>query len=439
MREAFTKSTLITFITRILSSIFALVSLIVVARSLGPEGQGFYTLVILFSSLLATFTTFGITIATVFYTGKNKYSRQEIIGNNIILSLLIGFFSALIGFFIVFCFGERLFPGVEKEYLFLSLLVIPLIFFSGFISHILLGMERIKKFNILFLFQNFFLLLFLLIFLYVFKLGIKAAIVAYIFSFLFYGAVLFFATKKEVKGVIFKINLNYWKDAFIYGLKIYPSHVFSFLNFRASMFLINFFINPLAVGFYSVAVSLSEGLWIFSKSISTVLLPRVVSETNPQKLKEFTPLVCRNILFGLLIIIIPLFLAGRFLIIFLYSREFLESTIPFQILLLGTLPVCGWEILSSDIAGRGKQILNSYIGGISLILNIVLNIFFIPKWGVSGAAWAATISYFFMFFITVVIYKNMSNNKIRNIIFLQGSDIQLYKSLLDNIKNYKII
>ena len=437
MGETFTKNTLITFITRILSSVFTILGLIIIARVLGPEGKGIYTLVLLFSSALVTFTLFGVTTATTFYTGKKKYSYQEILGNNVIFSLLIGIISIAIGLFIIFFFGDKFFPGIKREYLLLILFAIHAIFSSAFISHILIGMEKIKKFNILFLFQSLFLLILIFILLFLFNLGVKAAILAYILSFIFYGIILFFATKKETGGIVLKFNINYFKDIFSYGLKIYPSHIFSFLHFRVSMFLINFFLNPVALGLYSVGVGLSGVLWIFSTSISTVLMPRVVSEKNSKRLKRFTPLVCRNVLFGLLIITILLFIFSRFLIVFLYSEKFIESVSPFQILLLAALAICGWEILSSDIAGRGKQIFNSYISGASLILNIILSILFIPKWGIVGSAWALAISSLFMFFMVAIVYNRISGNKMRNLFFLQGSDIRLYKDLLNSIKNFK--
>jgi O-antigen/teichoic acid export membrane protein len=335
---------------------------------------------------------------------------------------------------VIFFFGDRFFPGVERRYLLLSLLIIPFIFFSSFISHILLGLQKIKKFNILFFFQGFSLFILLLVFLPLLHFGVGGAILAYIISFIFYGVVLYFTTKKETGAIVFKFRKEYFKNLFSYGLKIYPSHIFSFLNYRINMFLINIILNPTAVGFYSVATGLSEGLWVFSESIGTVLLPKVASETDSERLKKFTPFICRNVLLGLLIIIILLFFLSRWLIVFLYSEKFLDSIAPFQILLFGTLAIGGWEILSSDIAARGKPLINSYITGVSLVLNIILNVLLIPKYGIIGAAWSSTFSYFFMFLIVAFIYSKISMNNFKDVIFLKQSDIQLYKNFLKSIK-----
>ena len=140
----FTKNILITFGTRVFQLILGIGSSVIIARMLGPQGRGIYSLAILLPGLLAVFTNLGIGPASVFYIGKKKYSPKEIFGTNIIFAGLISIFTIIIGLMIIFFFSEKLFPGVPKEYLFLALSVIPFQFFSGFAVYILLGLQKIK-------------------------------------------------------------------------------------------------------------------------------------------------------------------------------------------------------------------------------------------------------------------------------------------------------
>lgn len=437
MIGTFTKNTLITFVTRILTVIFGVGITIIIARTLGPEGQGIYSLAILLPILLITFTSFGIGIATVFYIGKKKYSPQEIFGNNIIFTILISLFTILIGLATIFFFSSKLFPGVEKEYLFLALSLIPLALFFDIISHILLGLQNFKKYNIISFLQSLLFLILVGILLLGLHFGIKAAISAQILSFLLVGVVLFLFTKKETEGIFFKLNTRYFKDAFSYGFKVHLGWIFSFLHYRVDLFLINIFINPIAVGFYYVAAKLAEGIWLISRSASVVLFPKVASETNEKSLKEFTPLVCRNSLLITLLIAVLLFVFGHWLIVLFYSKDFLESIQPFRILLIGTIAIGGRMILANDLIARGKPMLNTYIAGISVLLNIVLNILWIPKWGIAGAAWATAVSYSVMFIITVFVYNRISGNKIKDIILPKKSDLIFYKNILLSIRKPK--
>ena len=68
-----------------------------IARLLGPEKQGQYTLIILLPTILYTFLNSGISISTVYFVGIKKYSDQEIYFTNLFFSLALSFFSMVIG------------------------------------------------------------------------------------------------------------------------------------------------------------------------------------------------------------------------------------------------------------------------------------------------------------------------------------------------------
>jgi len=426
----FTQNTLITFITRVLTAIFGILITIVIARTLGAEGQGIYSLAILLPSTLLIFTIFGVNISSTFYIGKKKYTPGEVFSNNIFFTSFLSISTFLIGLIIIFFFSDKVFPGVEKNYLFLALGLIPFNLFFELISSILLGMQEIKKYNAISFLQSFLFLFLVAVLLLGLKFGVTMIIFSQIFSFIIAGIILFFVAKKEIGTFVLKLNKNYIKDAFNYGMKNYLGGVLTFLHYRIDLFLVNLFINPIAVGFYYVAVRLAESIWLISNSAATVLFPKVASETNEKNLKEFTPLVCRNILFITFLIAILLLILSHLIITLLYSEKFLDSIYPFQILLIGTFFIAGWKILASDIAARGKPMLNTYIVGFSVILNIILNILWISKWGIAGAAWATTISYFSLLIITIFIYTKISGNKIKEIIFPQKSDFLFYKNIL---------
>ena len=89
MTGVFVKNTMITFITRLATAVFNIGIIIIIARTLGPERQGLYSLIVLFPSLLLIFTSFGIGSASVFLIGKGKYSPKEVFGNGILLNIII--------------------------------------------------------------------------------------------------------------------------------------------------------------------------------------------------------------------------------------------------------------------------------------------------------------------------------------------------------------
>jgi len=433
--NSFAVDTLITLITRILQLALSMGTSIIMARVLGPQGKGIYSLAILLPSLLVMLGNLGISQASIFYTGKKKYSPSEILANNIVLSFLLSIVCFLIGLVAILFFRNSLFPGVAKVYLFLALFLIPLQFFLNFVNYLFLGLQRIKEFNFISILQSFIFLILLSIFLLIFKFGVKAAIVSHILS-CFIGAVVLFCLAKKIIVIgSFHLYLNkfYFKDAFRYGFKVYLGNIIGFLHYRIDIFLINIFLDPIAVGFYSIATALSEKIWLVSQSAGTVLFPRVSSETDEKRLNNFTSLVCRNVLLITAIGAILLFILGHWIIILLFSEKFLNSVLPFKILLIGAVTMSGWRVLANDLYGRGRPELNIYISLISVLLNIILNILWIPKFGIAGAAWATSISYTFAFVVISIVYSKISGNNIWNVVLPHRSDFYFYKDLVGKI------
>ena len=431
---SFAKNSFITFVIRVITAIFTVVISVIIARVLGPRGQGIYSVAVLFPSLLLVFTSFSLNSTVTYFLAKGKYSQKQILGASVILNFLISFFTVLIGVVIIFFFGERFFPDIERIYLFLALAFAPLTLFFNLGCQIFLGLQKFNKYNFISIFQSGLFLVFVAILLLTMRFGVTVTMFSQAISYFIAIVILSFLIIKETKGIDFKLNKEYLKEYFLYSIKGHLGNVFDFLHSRIDLFLINLFLNPFSAGIYFTSVRLVEGVWIFSGSIGTVFFPKAASEKDPQKLKELTPLVCRNVLFLSALIIIFLFVVSGWLIPFLYSADFSGAILPFRILLVGILAICGYGILGSDLGARGKPMINTYAIGISVLLNIILNLFWIPKWGINGAALATSVSYTVMFLVTIVVYIKISGNKIKDIILIKKEDFIFYKDLLFSIK-----
>lgn len=430
---SFAKNTLITFVIRVVTAIFTIIISVIIARVLGPRGQGIYSVAVLFPSLLLVFTSFSLNSTVTYFLAKGKYPQKQILGTSVILNLLISFFTILIGLIIIFLFGERFFPDIELIYLFLALAFAPLTLFFSLGCQIFLGLQKFNKYNFISIFQSGLFLIFVAILLLTMNFGVTVTMFSQALSYFIAIVILSFLIIKETKGIDFKLNREYLKEYFLYSIKGHLGNVFDFLHSRIDLFLINLFLNPFSAGVYFTSVRLVEGVWIFSGSIGTVFFPKAASEKDPQKLKELTPLVCRNVLFLSFLIIGLLFILSGWFIVFLYSTEFLGAILPFRILLVGILAICGYGILGSDLGARGKPMLGTYSIGVSVVLNIILNLLWIPKWGISGAALATSVSYTVMFLITLIFYIKISGNKIKDVIFIKKDDFKYYREIANRI------
>ena len=422
----FAKDTTITFITRVLTLILGLAGSVIIARSLGPEGKGVYALAVLLPSLIVTFTNLGIGQAGIYYIGRGEYSPREIFGNNVMLSVVLGVFSIIIGGIIVFFFRDPVFSDISRRYLLLTLVLIPLNLFFSYTNMILLGLQRIKEYNAVSIVQTVSFLGFITIALWGLRLGIEGAILAGIVANFLVDLFLFFWVKKFTHGISLRPNRAYIKNSSLYGIKVQLGNILAFLYVRLDIFLIGALMSPLAVGYYSVAVGIAEKLWLIPQSASTILFPKLASEKDETRRKEFTPLVSRTSLFITTLGAFAVFLLSRWVILFLFSGSYLPAVRPLQILLVGIVAMSGSMALGKDLAARGKPILNAFCNAIAVIVNLGLNIVWIPKLGIEGAAWATSVSYGVALAGRIFLYCRVSGNSWKKVLLPQRGDWALY-------------
>ena len=424
----FAQGTLITAAAHILTLVLGIGTSILLARFLGPEGKGIYTLAVLLPILIATFANLGIGVATAYYVAQGRYPLREVLGNNIIFAVGIGAVGVLCGLIVILFFRQNIFSGVAQGYLLLALALIPMHLLFAYLQNILLGAQRFKEYNLITVIYTGLFLAFLVVVLWALKTEVMGAVVASVIAWFLTGMILFLWTRRVAGGISFKLNSSYLKSVSVYGIQAHLYIILVFLNSRVAMFLINGFLNPAAVGFYAIAAGLVEKLWLVSQAASIVLFPRVSAEADETRRKEFTPLVTRTVFWITALGALGVFFLSRWVIVFMYSEAFLPSVRPLQILLPGIVALSVARILANDIAGRGRPMLNTYVEGISLTINVLLNVLWIPKYGVVGAALASTVSYSASLIGQLILYCRLSGNSWAQVLVPKRTDWALYRS-----------
>ncbi|MBL6663206.1 MAG: flippase [Flavobacteriales bacterium] len=419
----------LTIIRQVLSIGFGILATMIIARTLGAEGQGQYTLAILLPTLLYTFFNSGLSTSTVFYVAKKKYSDIDIYSTNLLTSFLLSIFSILVGIFVVFFYKDYFFENISQQLLLYSLLILPILFAQKNLPTIFQGKEEFKKFNFIVLLNQFGLLIFSIFFVWVLKLGVIGAILSFASAQLLMLIVTFYFLNQSY-GLLWpkKYSLTYLKDSFYFGIKGHFSNVLTFLNYRLDMFLIAYFMDNSAVGLYSIAVILSERIWTVSQSVSTVLFARISNLNDDVSKNKFTSLAARNTLFISLIGGSVLALLSHWIIIILFGENFSESILPFLYLIPGVIIFSLGRVLANDFIGRGYPEINTYIAIVIAFTNLILNVWLIPLYGINGAAIATSISYTFDVIIKSIVFSKKNTVPYYDFIIMKISDFELYKN-----------
>jgi len=183
--------------------------------------------------------------------------------------------------------------------------------------------------------------------------------------------------------------------------------LFSYIYFRIDVVFVYFLIGEAETGWYNAAFKWIEVLALLVASIRSALFPtlsRVYSDPGNQFQS-----ICKEAVRYLFLIGIPLtvgtFVLAPELVKLLYGDLYVMSAQILQIMALGFFLICINEfaiylLLSAD---RFSEVLKVVLLG--AVLNIVLNVLAIPKWGVVGAAAVAGLTELFLFFM---LYNCMS-------------------------------
>ncbi len=398
----------------------------ILARVLGPEGRGVFALACLLPSMIVTFGGLGIGPATAFYVARGDFPRKQVLGNNLLIALAMGSVGVLIGVVIIVFFRQRLFPGVNPAYLYFVLAFIPIEFLAAYTRYVLLGAQWIRKFNYVDIGQAVLFLALISVFLLGINAGVSGALACMLLTNIITNVLCLMWAKSAAGGVDLTFNTAYLKKSVTYGSKVHVSNILGFLNYRVDMLFISAFLGPSAVGLYAIGVGLVEKLWLVSQAAGTVLFPQVSAEKDEKRRKEFTPLVVRTVLWITALGAVALVILSRWAVLLLYSDKFLPAVGALQALLVGTVALSAGRVLGSDISGRGRPELNIFIGIVTVATNIVLNWIWIPRYGISGAAWASTVSYSISFLGGLFFYCRLSGNKWYVVVFPQRRDLEVY-------------
>ncbi len=435
--NSFSKNSLITLLNNLFVFVFGFISMIIISRVLGPEGKGIYSLILLIPGLIMTFGSFGLGSGNVYFVGSKKYSIQEVVSNSLVLTILLGSFLILVfwgmlqlDFFKNFINHNQ----IPSFYLWLVVITIPVSLLLSFFQEVIRGKGEIINYNKINFLRNFLELAIIVILVLVLKKGVGGAVSSYVFSTILVALFVVVLILKIAK-LRFSLNKKLLKDSIIYGGKIYLANAISLLNYRLDMFLIAFFLNPLAVGIYSIAVGMSERLFLIPGAFSVVLYPKI-SSLKGSEANDFTPRIVRQIFFIMIVISLLLVFLAAPLIRILFGSTFLPAVAPFIILLPGIIAFGIGGVLASDLAGRGKPQYAVYSSLTCLIINIILNIILIPKWGISGAAAASAVSYWADTLVILIAFWKISKKPLSEILLIKVQDFKDYPQIFSNLKNW---
>jgi len=395
------KNTLALLSAQIVVAILTVVLSIFIARFLGDVIFGKFSFALAFTAFFIIFTKLGYNTLLIREVARDKSHVKKyvnsILGIRLLLSIIIFVLIIitinLMGYpvdtkIVVYLFGIYFLLESLSEVYKVTYRAFEIMEYEA-LTKILANLIRVTL-SVLVLFLGY---------------GLIELALVFIFSGLFDLLISFLICEKKIVKSRPKLDLSFVKDTLKIVLPLSILPIFSLIYIRADTIMLSVLKGDAVVGWYNAAYYLVLGFKPIAHLVMTALFPLMslyyISSKDSLKTlyeKSFKYLLILGLPLSLGITL----LADKFILLF-YGQQFYNSIITLQILAWDILLLFLSMCLSFVLISIDKQNKMAIIAGFSALINVILNIIFIPSFSYVGAAVATIASEGFLFILCILL------------------------------------
>jgi O-antigen/teichoic acid export membrane protein len=192
-----------------------------------------------------------------------------------------------------------------------------------------------------------------------------------------------------------------WKLALGYGLRYHPGVVTAFTTLRLDQLMLGGMASSVEIGLYFIAVRLSEITTVLASSVADVLMPVVAASKEVEESVQLLTRSLRQTIYVYVLALIPLLLGAPWILHLAYGAEFLAATGTLRLLLIASLIWSAGAIVISGLNGLGYPGLSTLARLASAIVTVFALLYWLPRHGIVGAAFASLLGYGVMLIVAL--------------------------------------
>ena len=407
---------------------------VLMVRLLGTKGNGFYSLFIANTTIIALVISFSLNSGLLYYTARNEFA-PAVLFNTVIIILIIQLILVLIAeriFHAVFGFSfyaDINYPGLA----FWGCIYLGALFLNGYLTAIFIGNKWFDTLNVLTVIAN---IIFVIVFGYLlFKknlfsfqhtmLILKIYILLIVFQALLNLVILLKKIRFSFRFTFLK--LNECKRILTYAGIAFFCNFFQFLAYRMDYWFIDYFQDKEELGLYALASRLNQVLWLVPMTIAGVIIPFTVTASAELICK--VKVILRLLFSGYIMLGIILAIVSPLIIPLIFGNSFYGTVRPFIILLPGVIIFSITTVLSAYFAGINRQDINFKISFFCFLVILLGDFFLVPKFGKEGAAIASCIGYTFSGLYSLAVFSRQSGWSFKELLLAKREDIATVKNI----------
>lgn len=417
-------------VSKVIIIVFGLTTSIIVGRVLGPDKNGVIAALLVYPSLFMSIGSLGIRQSSTYFLGKGIFSEDKIKTAITQIWLFTSVFSIAICFVLMRYFSKS---GENLWLVILALLPIPFTLFNNYNSGVFLGKNQISIFNKINWIPSLVIFVITTILVLCLSFEISGYLIALIGGPLLISFILLIKYK-FIQAFSFNYNWEIIRQMLSLGLVYALALLIINLNYKIDIILLDNLSTSFETGIYSKGVSVTEYLWQIPMLLSTLVFARSAVSKDDKSFSIKVAQLLRLSFLAIGLASLVLFLLSKFIIVLMYGESFSGSVMVLKTLLPGVLLLTIFKVINMDLSGKGKPWVSLKAMIPALIINVILNVIFIPKHGAIGAALASTISYSLAALFFIFFYSKETKIPILDIISYKVSDFQPIIQLLKKIK-----
>ena len=422
------RDALVTVGTRFGLAVLILGTDVVLARLLGPDAKGRFTLILLLSQLAAVVVGWGMDAALGVVAGRGREDARRGFANAVLWTAVAGGFAVVVSCWL---YGlptdvrpagplTGLIPNLSATQFLFAALAIPGELFFALGLYALLGRRRVAAYNAVRLLRRATLLTLVVGAAAIARLSLDVAVVCNLVALALTTAAIVAVARRDGMAAL-RPSGSLLVEELRFGTRVLPGTLAERLQLRSDAFLLNLLLGVRATGVYSVTSGLAETLWYVPNALGTVMFSRAV---DPGEDAAGTAVVLARATVAItLVLAIPAFLLGPWLVEVVYGAGFAGAGVALRWILPGVVAYSVVAVLSRYLTGRGRPGLTTAIMLVGLAVNIVANVLLIPAAGISGAAASSSISYGVTAVLILAAFRRLSGRGLVETLVLRPGDV----------------
>jgi O-antigen/teichoic acid export membrane protein len=210
-------------------------------------------------------------------------------------------------------------------------------------------------------------------------------------------------------------------DALRFGSRAWLGGLGSLANVRLDQLLMTRLVAPRELGLYVVAVTLSSFFVSpFLSALTSGMLPRFADGD-----RELAGRLLRSTLAGVIVLGAGVAVVVPVVLPLVYGSSFSAATPMVWILIVGSIPLAGVNILSTVLTISGHPGFSAISELVAVMITVPLLIIFLPLYGGLGAAVVSAVAYSANFMILLVGSRRRLRLPLSELLFVRGEDLRL--------------